>query len=181
MIQSLFPRFISARMCFLPLRRYDSLLLRKLAGKGKLAEHMSSYNHNTFWPLTEERGKWGTQRLQLWYQLDLQLWMKLLQHVTTEGVPINNTVFVKPSVTIWSDTYEYGIGGYTKNGLVWRWRIISVWHGKLTLNLIELLVSVENIYMTILQMGQVSHILAFTDSFSALGWIHKSYLNPLKV
>ena len=62
--------------------------------------------------------------------------MKLLQHVTPKGVLINNIVFVKPSVTLWSEVYEYGIGGYSDNGLAWRWIIPSEWHGKLTLNLL---------------------------------------------
>ena len=33
--------------------------------------------------------------------------------------------------------------------------------------------------MTILQLGQGSHILAFTDSSSALGWMHKSSFDPV--
>ena len=58
-----------------------------------------------------KRGKqWGPQRLQIWHCLDLQLWMKFFQHVTTKGFPINNTVFVKPSLKIWSDACEYGMG-----------------------------------------------------------------------
>ena len=88
--------------------------------------------------------------------------MKFLQHVTTKGVPINNRVFVKPSVTLWSSACEYGKGGYSKNGLAWRWKIPYAWHGKLTSNLIEFLASAVTIYMTILKLGQGSHILAFT-------------------
>ena len=37
----------------------------------------------------------------------------------------------------------------------------------------------SNMYMTILQLGQVSHILVFTDSSSALGWIHKTSYDPV--
>ena len=33
--------------------------------------------------------------------------------------------------------------------------------------------------MTILQLGQGSHILAFTDSSSALVWMHKASFDPL--
>ena len=47
------------------------------------------------------------------------------------------------------------------------------------LNLLELLASAVTIYMTILQMGQGSHILEFTDSSSTLGWMHKEYLDPV--
>ena len=121
------------------------------------------------------------QRLQLWHHQDLQLWMKFLQHVTTKGFPINNRVFVKPPVTLWPDACEYVIGGYSKNGLARRWRISAAWHGKLTLNLLEFLVSAMTIYTTILQMGQGSHILEFIDSSSALGWMHRSSFDPVNV
>ena len=108
-----------------------------------------------------------------------QLWMEFLQHVTTKGVPINNIVFVKPSVKLWSDACEYGIGGYSNNGLAWLWIIPSEWHGKVTLNLLGFLSSAVTIYMTILQMGQESYILAFTDSSSALVWMHKASFDPV--
>ena len=104
--------------------------------------------------------------------------MKFLQHVTTKGFPIKNMVFFKPSVTLWSDACEYDIGKYRKYDLAWRWRIPAAWHGKLTLNLLEFLVT---IYMTILQMVQGSHILAFTDSSSVLGWMHKASFDPVNV
>ena len=47
------------------------------------------------------------------------------------------------------------------------------------MNLLEFLASAVTIYMNILHMGQGSHILAFTDSSSALGWMHKAYFNPV--
>ena len=99
--------------------------------------------------------------------------------MTTKGVPINNIVFVKSSVTLWSDAFEYGIGGYSENGLAWRWKIPDAWHGKLTLNLLEFLESAVTIYMTILQLGQGSHILAFKDRSSTLGWMHKASFDPV--
>ena len=103
----------------------------------------------------------------------------MIQHLTNKGVPINNMVFVKPSVTLWSNAFEYGIGGYSENGLAWRWKIPDVRHGKLTLNLLEFLASAVNIYMIILQLGQGSKILAFTYISSALVWIQKSSFDPV--
>ena len=47
------------------------------------------------------------------------------------------------------------------------------------MNLIEFLASAVTIYMTILQMVQGSRILEFTDSYSALGWMHKSSFDPV--
>ena len=74
---------------------------------------------------------------------------------------------------------EYGIEGYIEDGLAWQWKIPDVWHGKLTLNLLEFLASAVTIYMTILQLGQGSNIMAFTDSSSALGWMHKTSFDPV--
>ena len=56
-----------------------------------------------------------------------------------------------------------------------------MWHGKLTSNLLELLALSINIYMTILQLVQGSNILAFTNSSSALGWMHKSSFDLVNV
>ena len=47
------------------------------------------------------------------------------------------------------------------------------------MNLLEFLASAVTIYMTILQLGQGLHILAFTDSSNALGWMHKAPFDPV--
>ena len=151
--------------------------MESLIGKLNHAAHVilsAQYFLNRLCHLLKRGGGWIPQRLQLWNPHDLQLWMKFLQHVTTKGVPISNIVFVKPSVTLWSDACEYGIGGYIKNGLTWRWIIPAVWHGKITLNLLDFLASAVTIYMTILKMVQGSHILAIIEGSSALVWMHKS-------
>ena len=97
------------------------------------------------------------------------------------GTNQQHILFVKPSVTLWSDACEYVIGGYINNGLAWQRRIPSEWHGKLMLNLLEFLASAVTIYMTILRMEQGSHILALTDSSSALFWMHKASFDLLSV
>ena len=111
--------------------------LESLIGNINHASHVilpERYFLNWLYHLLKRGNKWGPQRPQLWHCQDLQLWMKFLQHVTTKGVPINNIDFVKPSVTLWSDACEYGIGGYSENGLAWRRKIPDEWNGKLTLN-----------------------------------------------
>ena len=60
---------------------------------------------------------WGPQRLQSWHIQDLHLWIKILQWVAEIGFLINNILFKTPTVTIWSDTCEYGIGGYNDKGM----------------------------------------------------------------
>ena len=49
----------------------------------------------------------------------------------------------------------------------------------MTLNILELLVSVVSIYITIQQLGHRFHVLAFTDSSSAIGCIHKASFDPV--
>ena len=158
------------------LNKIKTDILKSLIGKLSHAAHvipLEQYFLNQILHLIK-RGGGGTQRLQLLHRLDLQMWMKFLERVTTKGVPIKNIVFVKPSVTLWSDVCEYSIGGCSKNFLAWRWRIPETWHGKITLNLLDFIASAVTIYMTILKMVQWSHILSFTDSSSALGWIDKA-------
>ena len=94
--------------------------LESLIGKLNHASQVippARYFLNRLRHLLKRGGIWGPQRLQIWNRLYLQLWMKFLQHVITKGVPINNKVFVKPSVTLWSYTYEDSIGGYSDNVL----------------------------------------------------------------
>ena len=47
------------------------------------------------------------------------------------------------------------------------------------MNILEFLASAVTIYITILKMGQGSHILAFTDSPSALVWMQKVSFDPV--
>ena len=47
------------------------------------------------------------------------------------------------------------------------------------MNFLEFLASAVTIYMIILQLVQGSHILAFTDSSIALGWMHKASFDPV--
>ena len=175
-------------------------MLESLIGHLNHAAHVilpAQYFLNWLRHLLKRRKNWVPQRLQLWNQLYLQLWMKILQNITTKGVPTNNIVFAKPPVTLWSDACEYCIGGYIENGLSWRCRISTLaisghlrsghaqrrldpeprcrisaaWHGKLMLKLLELLTSAVTIYMTILQMVQGSQILVFIDSSIILFWM----------
>ena len=49
------------------------------------------------------------------------------------------------------------------------------------MNLLDFLAPAATIYMKIIQMGQGSHILAFTESYNALGWMNKAYFDPVNV
>ena len=84
-----------------------------------------------------------------------------------------------PTVTLWSDACEYGIGAYNEKGMAWCWYIPTRKHGVLTLNLMEFLDSELSPYMTIHQLGHGDHVLSFMDSSSALVWMHKASFDPV--
>ena len=142
-----------------------------LIGKLNHADHIitpESYFLNRLHNILKIGKKWGPQRLQSWHIQDLQLWIKILQWVAETEVPINNIVSTTPTVTLWSDAYEYRIRGYNYKGISWCCYIPPEWHGLLTLNLLEFLTSAVSIYMTIQKMVHKYHVLAFTDSYSSL-------------
>ena len=53
-----------------------------------------------------------------------------------KGVQINKIVFTTPTVTLWSDSCNYGIGGYNDKVIAWQWRIPTMCHCVLVINLI---------------------------------------------
>ena len=78
-----------------------------------------------------------------------------------------------------SDACPFGMGGFNDRGLAWRWKIPNELVGFFTVNLLEFLASAISIHMTLQQNPNSQlHILAFTDSSSALGWLHKASFNP---
>ena len=88
---------------------------------------------------------------------------------------IKTLLFTTPTVTLWSHACKYEIWGYNEKCMAWRWPPPPPeFHGMLTLNLLGLLASELSIFMNIQKIGKWSHILAFADSSSDLGWIQKS-------
>ena len=124
--------------------------------------------------------KYGAQRLAIWHRDDLKLHLEFIQAANTRGTSINNIIYVKHNVTVISDACPFGIGGFNDLGLAWRWKIPTELVGVFTLNLLEFLASAISIHLTLLQNPDKQlHILAFTDSSSALGWLYKSSFNPI--
>ena len=165
-------------------KQIKTYTLESLIGKLNDTSHvipMAQYFSNRLHHLLKRWRTWGPKRIQLWNHQYFQLWIKFLQRVNTNGVSINNVVCVKPTVTLWSYAWEYGIWGYKNNGLAWRWRIISEWHSNSILNLLSFLSSAISIYITIQKLVQDSHILALTDSSSAPGWNNKKFSDPVNV
>ena len=105
---------------------------------------------------------------------DLLLWKHLLLRASCKGNDINNITFTDPTTICLSDACEHGIGGYNKEGLVWRYEIPIEHRGKLSINLLEFIAAVITIELTLTNGGPKQKILSFTDSSSALGWLSKA-------
>ena len=66
------------------------------------------------------------------------------------------------------------MGGFNWNGLAWRYKLPPHLWGLLSINLLEFIAAVITIELTLRNSNVAQRILSFTDSSSALGWLHKS-------
>ena len=121
--------------------------------------------------------QYGKQNLHTREKSDLKLWIKILQQVSTLGISLNMVNFTKPTNITISDACETGMGGYSDCGLAWRFMIPLELQGIFTINLLEFISAIITIYTVIQKHGPNRKILAFTDSSSALGWMHHSTFN----
>ena len=116
----------------------------------------------------------GPQKLTRAERDDIHLWINILNKVSTIGVDINNITFTSPSTTTYSDACETGLGGFNSKGLAWRFELPSHLWGLLSINLLEFIGAVITIESTLRNYKIAQRILSFTDSSSALGWLHKA-------
>ena len=122
-------------------------------------------------------------KLLTWEVKDLELWRFFLTHLRNDGVSINNICNTTPSVTTYSDACEWGIGGFTTIGTAWRFEIPKPLWNRASINLLEFMAAIVTIEMSIIYDHHATtspHILAYTDSSSALGWLYHSTFNPVQ-
>ena len=124
--------------------------------------------------------EYGRQKLAKWDIDDLNLWIDLLEYCAQEGVDLNHMNYTKPTNVGCTDACEHGLGGFTADGLARRFQLPEDLKGIFTINLLEFIAAVINIWMTIIHKGKGRKILNFTDSSSALGWLYKSSFDPTK-
>ena len=89
---------------------------------------------------------------------------------------MNLLTYRQPSHLFRSDACEHGLGGYSADGLAWRWPLPNHLLSRAHINLLEFLASIICIWLDILR-GNVppqSCILSMGDSTTATGWLHKS-------
>jgi hypothetical protein len=124
-----------------------------------------------------------TIRLAPWDLEDLELWRFFIHNVQSKGVSINNVCITKPTSITYSDACEWGMGGFTTQGHAWRYFIPSHLQLRGSINLLEFMAAIITIELSInkdTHNSNYPHILAFTDSSSAMGWLYHSTFNPTK-
>jgi hypothetical protein len=106
---------------------------------------------------------------------DLKLWLKILQKANS-GISLNLLTYRAPDKLYWSDACEYGLGGFSSDGKAWQWVIPENLRNRAHINLLEFMAEIACIWDDILD-GKIEPedcLLAFGDSTTAMGWIHKS-------
>jgi len=106
---------------------------------------------------------------------DLQLWQKILYKANI-GISLNLLTYRAPNKLYWSDACEYGIGGFSSEGKAWRWNIPENLRDRAHINLLEFMAELAGIWDDIIEnkLQPEDCLLAFGDSMTAMGWIHKS-------
>jgi hypothetical protein len=125
----------------------------------------------------------ATVHLAKWDIDDLILWKHFLTELSTTGISINNICTTAPSATVFSDACEWGLGGFSTQGHAWRYLIPLHLRNRASINFLEFLAAIITIKLSLLYDTHDTvhpHILAFTDSSSALGWMYHSTFNPVK-
>ena len=106
---------------------------------------------------------------------DLILWLSFLESAKN-GISMNILSYRSPTHLYRSDSCKHGLGGYTAQGLAWRWIIPDRLLSRAHINLLEFLASIICIWLDILE-GHVlpeSCLLSMGDSTTAAGWLRKS-------
>ena len=109
---------------------------------------------------------------------DLKLWKVFLEKART-GISMNLLTLRAPSLMAFSDSYPFGIGGYTSKGWAWRVRVpkmFGFWGHDSVNNMIKFLGMAVSIMLLIREAGgeNCPCSLALGDNTSATGWLHRS-------
>ena len=128
--------------------------------------------------------QFGSTNLQEWDINDLKLWKRFLRSATLTGVRIDLITFSIPQSFCISDASEAGLGGFTSEGIAWRYKLPQHLVGALTINLLEFMAAVITIKISLQKLVPLPstcglRILSLTDSSSALGWLHHSSFHPI--
>jgi len=142
---------------------------------------MGRYFLNRLRHILERCERYGTQQLQQWESKDLELWLKILNHTSQNGVSFNNITHTEISSYLATDACEHGLGGFNVlTGKAWRYKLPKWMTSSCHINLLEFIASFIGIWLEILESKEKKYIKirALTDNSSAVGWLYKSNFNP---
>jgi hypothetical protein len=125
----------------------------------------------------------STIHLAPWDIADLKWWSHILLSLSKMGISLNNICLTAPSTVVFSDSCEWGIGGFTEQGYAWRYLLPASLRNRASINFLEFLAAIVTIQISLendTHKTNNPHILAFTDNSSALGWMYHSTFNPVQ-
>ena len=111
---------------------------------------------------------------------DLIFWLEVLEHMSKQGISINNITYTKHDTILISDACEHGISGYNRySGQAWRFKLTNWMQSQFTINTLEFLAAVITIWIECIHNHTTElRILSLTDSTSAPGWLYKVNFFP---
>ena len=83
----------------------------------------SRYFLNRLRNLLKRCKQYGPQTISIKEIKDIELWIRLLNKVSTKGVDINNITLSRATDTTFSDACETGMGGFSTDGMAWRYAL----------------------------------------------------------
>ncbi len=177
------------------LREIDTICLAKRVHFKTLESMLGRFNHVAYMlqPMHHFMGRLYRALLRAkaragWTVLssnelsDLNIHSEFL-HYAKRGISLNNIAFRKPTSIYRLDASEFGLGGYNIiTGRAWRWELPINLRLRTSINSLEFISSVINIWIDI-TLGLIQPedcILSQTDSSSAARWLRKSNFTDAK-
>ena len=103
----------------------------------------------------------------------------MLKTAGQSGVSVNNIIFTVPEYVGTTDACKHGLGGYIKTRSICQWPLPRDLLWLFSINLLEFIAALVNIWPILYNKPRNKRILCFTDNLSALGWLHHSTFNPV--
>ena len=114
---------------------------------------------------------------------DMILWKKFIHTLATTGRSINHSTLTLPNTFCKSDSCYLAMGGYSLEGVAWRYWIPLHLQFRVSINILEFIALQVTVFMSQQAIGLVEgegngiKLMAHTDSTSALGWLYHQTTN----
>ena len=118
-------------------------------------------------------------KLQMPEHKDLLLWKKFLTVLSEQGRSINHTTFTLPRSFLKSDACYLGLGGFTSEGLAWRYWIPTHLQFRASINVLEFMAIRITIWLALQFLKNIKSgikIFGQSDNTSAIAWLYSQTL-----